>query len=123
MKPKEIKWIHRKSNEIIENSIDGGDDRVDDSRALVDILEDEGCADPLSAILDDEFRQRVQEVIQNLPERQRQCILLYYGRNLNLTEISDVFGLTPSRISQILSKSRKELSQQLQKVALDYGYL
>ncbi|MEC7987555.1 MAG: FliA/WhiG family RNA polymerase sigma factor [Myxococcota bacterium] len=118
-------YFHLRNNtvQVVENSIDGGDDRTDDSRTLIDILEDEGCADPLSAILDEEFRTRVQEVIENLPDRQRHCILLYYGRNLNLTEISEVFGLTPSRISQILSKSRKELSLQLQRIALEYGYL
>ena len=64
----------------------------------------------------------VREAIMQLDDRARQCILLYYGRSMNLTEISDVFELTPSRISQILSQARQSLRNQLRNIAEQQGF-
>jgi RNA polymerase sigma factor for flagellar operon FliA len=84
-------------------------------------LESNGI-DPLELILDEEFRQGVRHAIDELGERSRQCVLLYYGRNLNLSEIAKVFEITPSRVSQILSKARKDLMLSLREIAEDAGY-
>jgi RNA polymerase sigma factor for flagellar operon FliA len=52
--------------------------------------------------------------IKELPERKRQCVILYYGRGLNLSEIARVFDVTPSRISQVLSSARRDLREMLE---------
>ncbi len=70
--------------------------------------------DALQRLLDNGSRQELKQAIMGLPERTRQCVLLYYGRNMTLADIAKVFDLTPSRISQILSDARRRLRAQLE---------
>jgi RNA polymerase sigma factor (sigma-70 family) len=73
--------------------------------------------------MEDDFREQVRDAIMGLSERQRECVLLYYARNLNLSEISEVFDVSSSRVSQILSSARKQLKESLQEVAALYGFV
>lgn len=104
---------------VIESSVVSGDNK--EEKVLVDLLEDNGVS-ALDVLLDEEFRMRVREAIDLLEDRQRQCILLYYGRNLNLSEVAKVFEITPSRVSQILSKARAILVTSLREIAQEAGY-
>ena len=61
--------------------------------------------------MNEEVRMHVREAIMQLDDSARQCVLLYYGRSMNLTEISDVFELTPSRISQIIVSGPPKLKK------------
>lgn len=53
----------------------------------------------------DDLRNRVAELIANLPERERMVMALYYDEELNLREIGAVIGVTESRICQIHSQA------------------
>ena len=63
-----------------------------------------------------DLRRTLAEAIKDLPERQRHCIMLYYGKELSLAEIAAVFEVTVSRISQILSEARGKLKKRLEVV-------
>ncbi len=91
-----------------------GSESSDEGRPLVDVLVGSYGNEAFDAILGHQARRLLRQAIRELPERKRQCILLYYGRGLNLSEIARVFDVTPSRISQILSKARKELRDNLE---------
>jgi RNA polymerase sigma factor for flagellar operon FliA len=56
----------------------------------------------------------VVQAIDQLPERERMVMSLYYVEELNLKEIGEVLGVSESRISQILSAVVKKLRQNLQ---------
>ena len=38
------------------------------------------------------IRMQIEITIENLTDRERQCILLYYGRNMNLQESREVLN-------------------------------
>ena len=59
-------------------------------------------------------RRMLEDAIRALPERKRQCVMMYYGRDFSLAEIAAVYGVSVSRISQILSEARKALRKVLQ---------
>jgi RNA polymerase sigma factor for flagellar operon FliA len=61
-----------------------------------------------------EFMEAVVQAIDQLPERERLVMSLYYVEELNLKEIGEVLGVSESRISQILSTVVKKLRQNLQ---------
>jgi RNA polymerase sigma factor for flagellar operon FliA len=61
-----------------------------------------------------EFMEAVMEAIEQLPEREKMVMSLYYVEELNLKEIGEVLGVSESRISQILSTVVKKLRQELQ---------
>jgi RNA polymerase sigma factor for flagellar operon FliA len=60
-------------------------------------------------IAEAEAQIALRRAIQGLPERERQVILLYYARDMNLAEIGEVLAVTPSRICQVLAAARGKL--------------
>jgi RNA polymerase sigma factor for flagellar operon FliA len=57
--------------------------------------------DPLFQCLRGEMRQRLIAAIDNLPERERLVLTLYYYEELNMKEIALALGVVESRVSQI----------------------
>ena len=96
-------------------------DETDNGRSFLETFADEQQLNAEELIMQEDFRDHVREAIAALTDRKRDCILLYYGRNLNLSEIAEVFDITSSRVSQILSAARQELKNNLQDVANLYG--
>jgi len=85
-----------------------------EARPLVDVLVGSYGQEAFQALLGSQARRLLRQAIRELPDRKRQCVLLYYGRGLTLAEVAQVFDVTPSRISQILSSSRAELRENLE---------
>mgnify|MGYP006176804439 CR=1 FL=1 len=48
---------------------------------------------------------RVMALLEELPERERHILALYYFEELTLREVGEVLSLTPARISQIIGKT------------------
>ncbi len=46
-----------------------------------------------------------------LTDRQRECLLLYYFKEMNLNEIADHLGISPSTVSRHIKAARKNLSK------------
>jgi RNA polymerase sigma factor FliA len=65
-------------------------------------------------------RNALKAGLGRLNERSRQMVILYYGRECSLAEIGEAFGVTPSRVSQILSAARAQLRAELLP-AVDYA--
>ncbi|MCL2425528.1 MAG: FliA/WhiG family RNA polymerase sigma factor [Oscillospiraceae bacterium] len=69
---------------------------------------------PEDELLEKEKRAVLVQVIDELPEKERTVITLYYYEGLLLKEIADILSVTESRISQIhskvLAKMRAKLS-------------
>jgi len=57
--------------------------------------------DPLFLCLKGELKNRLSEVIENLPERERLVITLYYYEEMTLREIGMTLGVGQSRASQM----------------------
>jgi RNA polymerase sigma factor for flagellar operon FliA len=57
--------------------------------------------DPLFCYLDAEMRQRLIEAINDLPERERLVMTLYYYEETTMKEIGLILGVVESRVSQM----------------------
>lgn len=85
----------------------------DDGRPLLEVLE--GEAKTAGEILEiDEIKRLLASAIAELPERERHCVMMYYGKQMSGAECAAVFGVTVSRVSQILSAARKKLRKKLE---------
>ena len=93
-----------------------GPDGSEDGRTFAETLADDTFRSAFSSIMGEQAKQALKDAIQGLPARKRECILLYYGRDMNLLEVAETFSVTPSRISQILSEARSTLRKQLEGV-------
>ena len=90
-------------------------DDNDEGRSLVEQLASQE-ENPSEKLLIAEMRRELESAVLALPEKQRHCIMMYYGRELSLAEIAEVYKVTPSRVSQILTEARGRLRKKLGRV-------
>src|SRR5262249_32966161 len=88
-------------------------DASGDKVSLLDTIEDENAPDPQAALDTSEVKDRLQEAIQDLPERETLAIALYYFENLTLRELGEHLGGTERRASQLHSRAVLRLRSRL----------
>jgi len=100
--------------QITHVSIDQAVSQEEDSgRSMVEQLTIDPGNHPGRRLQVAEVKRHLKEAVLALPEQQRQCVMMYYGKELSLAEIAEVYSVTPSRISQILSEARGRLRKKL----------
>ena len=97
-------------------SIDAAADDEDEGRSLLETLVHGPTDTADRRMVITEVKGHLRVAIADLPERHRQCVLMYYGKEMSLAEIALVYAVTPSRISQILSDARRKLRKKLDRV-------
>ncbi len=71
-------------------------------------------------IENDDDRKNIIDIIDNIEDEQSRLVMLYYHEGeMNLKEIGEILGLSESRISQIRSKTIKNIRRKI-KVLDDY---
>ena len=88
-----------------------------DKLSLVDTLEDTKAEDPVSAFEGEETKYLLSRAINQLPEREKIVVTLYYYEGLTLAEIGRVLGVTESRICQMHTKAVVQLRAKLAEVS------
>jgi len=89
------------------------DSSGDETSGWRDVLASANTTTPEKQLEKNELIDRLAEEIRQLPEKQRQTILLYYQQNLTMKQVADVLGITESRVSQIHSGALFNLSVKL----------
>jgi len=84
-----------------------------DKLSLVDTLEDTKAEDPVQAFESEETKFLLSRAINQLPEREKIVVTLYYYEGLTLAEIGRVLGVTESRICQMHTKAVLQLRGKL----------
>ena len=87
-----------------------------DKLTLVDTLEDKGAEDPVLAFEGEETKYLLARAINQLPEREKIVVTLYYYEGLTLSEIGQVLGVTESRICQMHTKAVLQLRGKITEV-------
>jgi RNA polymerase sigma factor for flagellar operon FliA len=84
-------------------------------RDIYDILADENALDALAVLTQDETREVLAQAIEDLAEKERLVVTLYYHEELTMKEIGQALGYTESRISQLHTKSLLRLKTKLRR--------
>jgi len=69
--------------------------------------------DPVRALGDGRFREQLAAAIEQLPEREKQVMGMYYEHDMNLKEIGAVLGVTESRVCQLHSQAVARLRNRM----------
>jgi RNA polymerase sigma factor for flagellar operon FliA len=104
LKGLEIGTLHMERNE------DSGEEEL----AYVPARPEE---DPLFRCLRGELEERLTEAIQNLPDRERLVMTLYYYEEMTMREIGLALGVVESRVSQVHASAVVHLRAALQDLA------
>ncbi len=92
----------------MQTSLEGGP-----SDGIAAMLTDPHSEDPIGSAEWNEMKQLLVEAITDLPEQEKTVITLYYGEDLLLKDISEILGVTESRVSQVHSRALYRLNRTL----------
>jgi RNA polymerase sigma factor for flagellar operon FliA len=92
-------------------SVDAPDEET--GRPLLEVLADHEDTGVEQRMVVDQVRLVLRQAIQDLPERHRHCVMMYYDKEMSLAEIAAVYDVSVSRISQIISDARGRLRKAL----------
>ncbi len=84
-----------------------------DGQKILTMLADTHHPDPLATILGGRERTTVTTAIQQLPEKERLVLTLYYYEELTMKEIGRILKVTESRVCQIHTKAVLHLKTSL----------
>lgn len=91
------------------------EDTLSSSNAVNEVSAPEENA-PENNLLKKEMKQILAQLIENLPEKERLVITLYYYEGLLLKDIAEILDVSESRVSQIHSKVLGKMRVKLQKI-------
>jgi len=105
--------VHFLSQYSLEGSLFKGEQQ---EYSLKDILVDENAVDPVVFMEEDEKSSMLTKAIDDLKEREKLILNLYYFEEMPLKDIASILGVSLSRVSQIhgktLMKLRKRISEE-----------
>lgn len=91
------------------------EDALSSSNAINEVSAPEEST-PENTLLNKEMKKILGDMIENLPEKERLVITLYYYEGLLLKDIAEILEVSESRVSQIHSKVLAKLRTKLQKI-------
>ncbi|MHC4949456.1 MAG: sigma-70 family RNA polymerase sigma factor [Planctomycetota bacterium] len=68
---------------------------------------------PASDMEREEMKSHLAEAVRDLPEKQRQIIMLYYHQELTMKQVAEVLEVTEARVSQLHAAALFKMSVQL----------
>jgi len=84
-----------------------------DERLYAEFLEDAATESPISASQDSLLKERIREVLESLPAKEREIVMLRYGlcdgTAHTLEEVGTIYNVTRERVRQIEAKAVKKL--------------
>jgi RNA polymerase sigma factor for flagellar operon FliA len=111
LRAEEVDEILAQAKVSMEMSLDDGP-----TAQLAQMLSDPKSDCPVGSAEWEELREVLAEFVLRLPPQEQTVITLYYGEELLLKEISEILGVTESRVSQIHSRALYRLNRSLRDV-------
>jgi RNA polymerase sigma factor for flagellar operon FliA len=84
-----------------------------DKVSIADSIESPDSLNPDIIVEKDEIKRVIMEAIQELPDKEKKVLVLYYYEDLTLKEIGQVLEVTESRVSQLHTKAIMRLRAKL----------
>ena len=89
----------------------GGTNGTSERRSLLDSLENPNSKNPFTQLRNASARDILRKHIDELPEKQKLVLQLYYFEDLNLKEIGRILEVTESRVSQLHTQAIEKLKR------------
>ena len=84
-----------------------------DKISIGDSIESPSSLNPDVMVEKDEIRRVIVEAINDLPDKEKKILILYYYEDLTLKDIGRVLEVTESRVSQLHTKAILRLRSKL----------
>jgi RNA polymerase sigma factor for flagellar operon FliA len=84
-----------------------------DRKSLIDCLENTSTKNPFVNLKNKAVWDAIQKTVEELPEKQKLVLSLYYYEDLNLKEIGRILDVTESRVSQLHTQAVQKMRLRL----------
>ena len=91
----------------------------EDSENYINYYPDDGSNDPYTKFESNELTRLLADAIEDLPEKERLVLSLYYYEEFTMKEIGALLGVNESRVSQLHTKATLRLRGKLGKLIPD----
>jgi len=114
----DLRELQRRRDEIARSDVTSlnavvlSDDETDVER-MDTLASTDQSLDPEHAAGQTAAKERFRDAFAELPQREREIAVLLYVKNLTLSEIGDIMGVSESRICQIHGQTKKKLRKSL----------
>ncbi|MFT7388306.1 MAG: RNA polymerase sigma factor for flagellar operon FliA [Candidatus Endobugula sp.] len=109
----EIEDYYAMSSDALSGRLFSIEDSFEGDEAIISEDKPSPFIDPDASVQQQALRASLAQAIENLPEREKLVLSLYYDQELNLKEIGHILGVSESRISQIHSQAALRLRAKL----------
>jgi RNA polymerase sigma-70 factor (ECF subfamily) len=113
----ELRWRSRHPTVSIEENVDHSDHGSSEHSARIGDFLESGSTDPLAGLVSREMNQKLEQGLRDLPELEREILILNRFQGLKYREISEVVGVPIStvraRIYAALERLRKSIKEYL----------
>jgi RNA polymerase sigma factor for flagellar operon FliA len=92
-----------------------------DKKTLLNQLEDTNTQNPFTQLNTIALKKMMATAIENLPEREKLALSLYYYEDLNLKEIGQVLKISEGRVSQLQTQAMARLKIRLKGILKSTG--
>jgi len=107
--------VHHATNPIsLGDPIYNNDDN--DKLTIIDTIEDNPSLNPDVLVEKEAVKNLIVNAINELPDKEKKVLVLYYYEELTLKEIGEVLDVTESRVSQLHTKAVMRLRGKLAEV-------
>jgi len=91
------------------------EEAINEQMMVASLLRNDGKEEglPEAEVLHSELKEKLVGAIEQLNEKEKLVVSLYYYENLKLKEIAEIMGITESRVSQIHSASMIKMKHML----------
>ena len=90
-----------------------------DRKSLLELIENPNAQNPFTELKSKGARDVLMTKIEELPEKQRLVLSLYYYEDLNLKEIGKILSVTESRVSQLHTQAVEKLRNKLKNALVE----
>lgn len=80
---------------------------------LEELIPDDTVADALQSIEESDQQHQLKRVLNKLPKRQRQAIMLHEASGFEIPEIANLLGVSESQVESMITKARNTLRRHL----------
>ncbi len=92
---------------------------LDDKKSLLECLENPNSKNPFTHLKNKNVRDLIIKTVEELPEKQKLVLSLYYYEDLNLKEIGRILDVTESRVSQLHTQAVQKMKLKLRHLLQD----
>lgn len=90
-----------------------------DKKSLLECLENPNSKNPFQSLNVKGVREIIMKTVEELPEKQKLVLSLYYYEDLNLKEIGKILDVTESRVSQLHTQAITKMRMRLKNLLED----